>query len=109
VGTTVEEEAGFDLQPTVAGVLDILNKAQEIVPGIKELPLLNMEAGLRPTSPERLPVLGPTEINGLIMASGGHSYGILLAPVVAQTITYLVLTGQLQVPLTFADFVALIH
>jgi glycine oxidase len=95
LGTTVEEEAGFDLQPTVAGVLDILNKAQEIVPGIRELPLINMEAGLRPTGPDRLPVLGPTGVEGLIMASGGHSYGILLAPIVAQAITQLVLTNQM--------------
>lgn len=94
VGTTVEEGAGFDIQPTVRGVLDMLDKARQIVPGIQALPLIKMEAGLRPTGPGRLPVLGPTMIEGLIMASGGHSYGILLSPIVAQAITGLVLTGQ---------------
>jgi glycine oxidase len=53
-----------------------------------------MEAGLRPTGPERLPVLGETAVQGLIMASGGHSYGILLSPIVAQTITQLIMSGQ---------------
>jgi glycine oxidase len=94
IGTTVEEDAGFDTSPTAGGMVDILGKAQEIVPGIQDLPVVEMGAGTRPTGPNRLPVLGPTSINGLIVASGGHSYGILLAPIVAQTITEFVLTNQ---------------
>ncbi len=94
LGTTVEEEAGFDTQPTAGGILDILTKAQDIVPRIKDLPVVEMGAGLRPTGPNRLPVLGPTEIQGLIVATGGHSYGILLSPIVAQAISHLVLNGQ---------------
>ena len=103
VGTTVEEEAGFDTQPTVSGVSSMLEKAQTFVPDIKDLPIIEMSAGLRPTGPNRLPVLGPTQIRGLIMATGGHSYGILLSPIVAQTITQLILTGQ--IPERFSSFV----
>lgn len=94
VGTTVEEEAGFNTSSTVGGVLQILTKAQQILPAIKELPIVEMGAGLRPTGPERLPVLGTTEIRGLVIASGGHSYGILLSPIVAQAINELVLRGR---------------
>lgn len=94
VGTTVEEEAGFDITPTAAGLYFILKKAQQIVPAIKELPLVEMSAGLRPTAANRLPLLGATPTAGLLLATGGHSYGILLSPVVAQTISQLVLSGQ---------------
>ncbi len=94
VGTTVEIEAGFDAQPTVQGVMSILNKAIDIVPAIETLPIVEIGAGLRPTGPEQLPVLGLTPAQGLIIASGGHSYGILLTPIVAQTISHLFFTGQ---------------
>jgi len=95
VGTTVEENAGFDTQPTTSGLLDILTKAQDILPAISRLPLIEHNAALRPTGPNRLPVLGTTHINGLIMASGGHSYGILLSPIVAQALSQFILTGEL--------------
>jgi glycine oxidase len=94
VGTTVEREAGFDTQPTVGGALKILNKATDMVPAIESLPILEFAAGLRPTGLDRLPVLGITPIKGLIAATGGHSYGILLTPVVAQAISNLVVTGH---------------
>ena len=90
VGTTVERDAGFDRDVTVGGVFHILEKACRVVPRIDQLPLLEMSAGLRPTGPERQPVIGPTNIPGLIIATGGHSYGILLAPAVAQAISELV-------------------
>ncbi len=94
VGTTVEDEAGFDTRPTVAGVYHILRKAQDIIPAVETLPIIEMSAGLRPTAHDRKPILGSTEIKGLIMAMGGHSYGILLSPIVAQSICHLVQTGQ---------------
>jgi glycine oxidase len=95
VGTTVEEEAGFDIQPTVAGVYFMLKKAQAVIPSIKNLSVVEMGAGSRPTGFNRLPVLGPTAVQGLIMATGGHSYGILLSPIVAQAITHFILTGKI--------------
>ena len=95
IGTTVEREAGFDTRSTVGGVFHILRKAQGIIPNIEELPIIELGAGLRPTGPDRLPVLGPTGVDGLIMATGGHSYGILLSPVVAFTVCHLALTGHI--------------
>ncbi|MCB0192135.1 MAG: glycine oxidase ThiO [Anaerolineae bacterium] len=94
VGTTVEREAGFDTQPTVGGVFHMLRKAQEMVPKIETLPIIEMGAGLRPTGAGRLPMLGPTGVKGLLIATGGHSYGILLSPAVAETMSHLALTGK---------------
>ena len=94
VGTTVEEDAGFNTDPTAAGVMHILRKAMDIAPAVGDLRVIEIGAGLRPTGPGRLPVLGQTEIEGLVMASGGHSHGILLSPVVAQSISQLILSGQ---------------
>jgi glycine oxidase len=94
VGTTVEEDAGFNTDPTAAGVMHILRKAMDIAPAVGDLPVVEIGASLRPVGPGRLPVLGVTEIEGLIMASGGHSHGILLSPIVAQSISRLVISGQ---------------
>lgn len=103
VGTTVEEDAGFNTTATVAGVYHMLKKALAIVPGLKKLPICEMGAGLRPTGPNRVPLLGPTGINSLILAAGGHSHGILLSPIVAQSIMQLLLTGQ--IPKNITSFV----
>lgn len=94
VGTTVEREAGFNTQPTAGGVYHMLRKARQMIPGVDDLPLLEISAGLRPTGPERLPLLGPTHIGGLFAAMGGHSFGILLAPAVAQALAHVVLTNE---------------
>lgn len=94
VGATVEREAGFDARPTVGGVFHILRKALEMVPKIEDLPIIELGAGLRPTGPDRLPVLGPTGVEGLLIATGGHSYGILLSPAVAHAVCQLALTGH---------------
>lgn len=103
IGTTVERDAGFNTQPTAGGVFHMLRKARQMVPGVDDLPLKEFSAGLRPTALERLPLLGPTNVNGLLAAMGGHSYGILLAPAVGQAIAHVVLTGE--VPDLIAAFV----
>lgn len=103
VGTTVEREAGFDVRSTVSGVYHILRKACDVVPRVKELPVIEMGAGLRPTGPHRLPVIGPTPIKGLVLATGGHSYGILLTPAAAKAVSHFILRGD--VPPLIAPFV----
>lgn len=94
IGTTVEREAGFDTRPTAGGVFHILRKALDLIPALESMPIVELNAGLRPTGPDRLPVLGPTGIDGLAIATGGHSSGILLAPAVAQAMSHWVTTGQ---------------
>lgn len=94
LGSTFDREDKFDIRPTVKGMYRILTKALEILPDIKALPVLEISSGLRPTAPDRLPIIGATQVKGLTIATGGHSHGILLSPIVAQTVGDLVLTGK---------------
>lgn len=96
IGTTMEREAGFSTTSTAGGVQDILRRAELMLPAVLDLPIVQLSAGLRPTGPNRQPVLGHTELPGLIFASGGHSYGILLTPIIAESISQLVLDGQIN-------------
>ncbi len=94
IGATVEEQS-FDTQLTAGGVYEILRRAWETLPGIYDLPIEEMWVGLRPTSRDDAPLLGPGGLDGLVIATGHHRSGILLAPVTAQAISHYVLTGEM--------------
>ena len=95
LGTTVEE-MGFDTTVTAGGLMNILRGCWEILPSIVDLPLDEVWAGLRPGSRDDAPILGPTPIEGLIMATGHFRNGILLAPITAEVITEYILSGKLH-------------
>ena len=95
IGATVEE-MGFDTQLTAGGMFHLLRAAWETLPGIYDLPLCESWAGLRPGSRDDAPILGPTEVDGLVMATGHHRNGILLAPVTGDAIGEYLLTGKIQ-------------
>ncbi|HKW12944.1 MAG TPA: FAD-dependent oxidoreductase, partial [Candidatus Krumholzibacteria bacterium] len=99
VGAT-QEEVGFDAVPTAGGVKSILENAWEMVPSIYDLPIERIEVGLRPGTRDHLPLIGPTRIRGLIMATGHFRHGILFAPTTADAVCRGILTG------TFGDDVA---
>ncbi len=84
-GSTVEYE-GFDRSVTVAGMKKILNGAISLVPSLKSARIEETWAGLRPDSPDHLPILGPTDLGGLLIATGHFRSGILLTPVTARLI-----------------------
>src|SRR4029077_10037708 len=86
LGATVEER-GFDVQPDVRGIYELLRDAHELVPGISELKIEELCVGLRPGTPDNAPAIGPGELDGLIWATGHHRNGILLAPLTAQLVT----------------------
>ena len=92
VGATMEER-GFDTDVTAGGMYDLLEGAWEVVPGIYELPVTDSWAGLRPAARDNAPLLGHAA-PGVILATGHFRHGILLAPVTAQEIAHLVLTGE---------------
>jgi glycine oxidase len=94
VGATVEE-LGFDAQVTAGGVYELLRGARELVPGISELPLTEAHAGLRPGTPDNAPVIGPTDLPGLIAATGHYRNGVLLTPVTADAVAQLLADGEL--------------
>jgi glycine oxidase len=92
IGAT-QEELGPDTTVTAGGVWELLRDARTLVPGITELELQDMTAGLRPGTPDNAPVLGPSELPGLVLATGHFRAGVLLAPVTADTIAAYLRTG----------------
>ena len=99
VGATVEER-GFDPNMTAGGLFALLEAAWRVLPTIEELPVDETWAGFRPTSRDDAPILGPTPVDGLVIATGHHRNGILLAPVTADTVSRFVLTGELADEIT---------
>ena len=93
IGATSEDK-GFDRDPTAGGVYELLRGACELVPAVSDLPLREVRVGLRPGSPDNLPILGPCDIDGLIFATGHHRAGILLTPVTAWAIEKVVVEGH---------------
>jgi glycine oxidase len=85
VGATVEYE-GFDKRVTAGGIEKILSAALELAPGLKNARIEETWAGLRPDSQDHLPIMGPTDIDGLVMATGHFRSGILLTPITARLI-----------------------
>jgi len=94
IGGTVEER-GFDDTLTAGGLLALLEGAWRAVPGIEELPVAETWVGFRPGSRDDAPMLGPSGIDGLVVATGHHRNGILLTPLTAETVSAYVLTGRL--------------
>ncbi|MFJ8935560.1 glycine oxidase ThiO [Streptomyces sp. NPDC102365] len=94
VGAT-SEELGWDTTVTAGGVYELLRDAHELVPGITELPLTETRAGLRPASPDNAPLLGPTGLPGLLLATGHHRNGVLLTPVTGDALAHALTTGEL--------------
>jgi glycine oxidase len=93
VGATAEER-GFDTEVTAGGVLQLLRDAYQVVPGITEAALVESRAGLRPGSPDNAPLVGATEVSGLLMATGHHRNGVLLTPITARAVASLLATGE---------------
>ncbi|MEU5807030.1 glycine oxidase ThiO [Streptomyces sp. NPDC047718] len=94
IGAT-SEELGWDTTVTAGGVYELLRDAHELVPGITELPLTETRAGLRPGSPDNAPLLGPTALPGLHVATGHYRNGVLLTPVTGDAMAELLATGVL--------------
>lgn len=91
VGATVED-AGFDERPTAAGVRDLLEAACTLVPHLWQASFAEVRVGLRPQSPDALPIVGRSGVvPGLIYATGHYRNGVLLAPLTAALVKNLVL------------------
>jgi glycine oxidase len=86
VGAT-NEDAGFDRSLTPAGVGRLLMDAQHISSYVGSYPIKETWTGLRPATPDGLPVLGESAVEGLLYATGHYRNGILLAPITAAIIS----------------------
>jgi glycine oxidase len=89
VGAT-NEDAGFDLSNTPEGLGRLLADAQQISTHVGAYPILETWAGLRPATPDGLPILGPSAVPGVFYATGHYRNGVLLAPITATLVSDLV-------------------
>lgn len=81
VGAT-EERAGFDARVTGAGLARVLELGRRILPALDDCTFRSAWAGLRPSSPDGLPIIGPIpEVEGLAVATGHHRSGVLFSSV----------------------------
>lgn len=94
LGATSEEQ-DFDTTVTAGGVYELLRDARQLVPGITELPLVETRAALRPGSPDNAPLIGPSVLPGLVVATGHYRNGVLLTPTTADAIGEYLAEGTL--------------
>jgi glycine oxidase len=94
-GSTLED-AGFEKNVTPAGLQKILSAALELAPALASAEILETWAGLRPGTPDDLPILGPTDTEGLIVATGHYRNGVLLAPITANLVREWITDGKVS-------------
>ena len=85
VGATTEENPD-DRRATAGGVFALLRDARALLPGIDEAALVEVTPRGRPATPDNLPLVGPTDVPGLHLATGHGRNGILLAPLTADAV-----------------------
>ncbi|HTG15228.1 MAG TPA: glycine oxidase ThiO [Blastocatellia bacterium] len=93
IGATIEY-AGFQKSVTVDGIHSLLGAATEVVPILKNFEMIESWAGLRPDTADHLPIIGPTGVENLFLATGHFRSGILLAPITAQLVAEGILSGS---------------
>jgi glycine oxidase len=98
-GSTLEM-VGFRKEVTVAGLGEILALARQLVPELGAAPVVETWSNFRPYTPDGLPILGKTAVDGLLLATGHHRYGILLTPVTAQVIAEVATAGSSSVDIS---------
>jgi D-amino-acid dehydrogenase len=81
VGATRETGSGFAPQTTASGVIEVLSEALRVAPGLAGAALAEIRTGLRPRTPDNLPVLcaAPT-VQGVVIAAGHGATGLQLGP-----------------------------
>jgi glycine oxidase len=90
-GSTMEN-CGFDSSTTPEGLARVKSAAEEIAPGLAISPVMDEWAGLRPITPDMLPVIGPDPTAPHVIYAAGHSRnGILMAPLTGETVAALAL------------------
>jgi glycine oxidase len=102
VGATTEER-GFDPTVTAGGVHELLREAYRLLPEVAEMELVELMAGLRPGTPDNLPLIGPGALDGLVLACGHYRNGILLAPLTGEAIAALLAGEELPDSVAAAD------
>ncbi|ELS30590.1 MULTISPECIES: glycine oxidase ThiO [Pseudanabaena] len=92
IGATVED-VGFDQGNNAAGIAQLLNRAIAVYPAISNMPITETWWGFRPHAPHEIPILGSSDYENLILATGHYRNGILFAPITAKLIAELIVDG----------------
>ena len=95
VGSTMED-TGFNPAITAGGVLALLEGVHRALPSSEEMEIEAVWSGFRPTTDDDAPIIGESGIPGLLLATGHHRNGILLAPVTATAIEQLITEGVMS-------------
>jgi sarcosine oxidase subunit beta len=99
IGST-REFVGFDRRTTFAGIRAIAGRIAPVVPALRRAPVIRTFGGLRPYTPDGLPILGKvTGLEGFIMAAGHEGDGIALSAITGELIADLIATGRTRFPL----------
>jgi len=93
IGATVTREV-FDTSTTRAAATWLRGQAQELMPCLSDWKIVEHWAGLRPGSPDDLPLIGPSTLRGLFIAGGQFRNGILFAPSIAEAVQYILLNNH---------------
>lgn len=100
IAGSTTEMVGYDRRVTGGGLASIVAAAGEILPAFKGLAITETWAGLRPRTADEWPILGADpRIEGLVYATGHYRNGILLAPITAQALSELIITGESRIDL----------
>lgn len=99
IGST-REFVGFDRRTTFDGIRTIASRIAPVIPALQRVPVIRTFGGLRPYTPDGLPILGRVEgLDGFILAAGHEGDGIALSPITGELIADLIATGRTQFPL----------
>ncbi|RDW19722.1 NAD(P)/FAD-dependent oxidoreductase [Oceanobacillus chungangensis] len=104
IGTTHENDTGFDHRVTVGGTHEIVSHAMEIAPGLSDAAILETRVGFRPFTPGFLPVIGALpNYDGLYLANGLGSSGLTMGPFIGKQLANLALGNELEIDLSDYD------
>ncbi|MEU0316936.1 glycine oxidase ThiO [Nocardioides sp. NPDC006273] len=95
VGATSEERDG-PLLPTVEGVWRLLDSARRVLPALDRASVVEVTSRDRPGTADNLPLIGPTQEPGVVLAAGAYRNGVLLAPLIAQLVADHIETGSVE-------------
>lgn len=94
IGST-RSDAGFDIRNTFAGITALAREAQRLAPSLSGVSVVRSFAGLRPVSPDGLPLIGPVqEVEGLFVATGHGGDGVALAPITGEIVGEGIVGGE---------------
>jgi glycine oxidase len=103
IAGATQEERGFDTTVTAGGVHELLREAYRVLPDVAEMELVGMVAGLRPGTPDNLPIVGRGAVDGLVLATGHFRNGIMLAPITTDAIVATLAGRPVPASMTPAD------